>query len=369
MKKFKTDKKQEYFAYRILANEKIINKNPHKNEYNKLFDKLLFLLKPLQSPFFDDLKIWVVLSIKWEFDYLSRYLSNPLRLNKSIRKYIEIVEIYINLAKNNWIENIFVKKKNVNEWSRTNHSFNFMWPRNTKGKFYNSSKKIITPRVGQIIKMLPKNFIKNSIILDSGCGPARYINEFLKHRPKLVYGMDQGKDIIKTNKRKYSKNKKVRFLVGDVSSLNFKNNFFDFVCSSGVLHHSKNKISNSIQEHARVLKKTGYMFVFIVGHGGMQLKMWQFCRDLLEDVKIEYVFNYLKNKISPLRLQGFLDHSYGEYQETKREDFEKILKKYFTIIRRVPGIEGADCTPEIYRKDKYFKTRFGSGDLRYICKK
>ena len=69
------------------------------------------------------------------------------------------------------------------------------------------------------------------------------------------------------------------------------------------------------------------MFVFIVGHGGMQLKMWQFCRDLLEDVKIEYVFNYLKNKISPLRLQGFLDHSYGEYQETKREDFEKNWKK------------------------------------------
>ena len=117
-KKFKTNKYEEYFAYRILDNEKIIKKILTKDNYNKLFDKLLFLLKPLQSPFFDDLKIWIVLQIKWEFDYLSRYLSNPLHLNKSIRKYIEIVEIYINLAKNNWIENIFVKKKNVNEIGR-----------------------------------------------------------------------------------------------------------------------------------------------------------------------------------------------------------------------------------------------------------
>ena len=45
MKKFKTNKKYEYFAYRILTNEKILNKNTNigKNDYNKLFDKLYYL--------------------------------------------------------------------------------------------------------------------------------------------------------------------------------------------------------------------------------------------------------------------------------------------------------------------------------------
>jgi len=30
---------------------------------------------------------------------------------------------------------------------------------------------------------------------------------------------------------------------------------------------------------------------------------------------------------------------------------------------------GADLTPEIYKRDKFYKKRFGEGDLRYICKK
>ena len=144
---------------------------------------------------------------------------------------------------------------------------------------------------------------------------------------------------------------------------------FDLVVSSGVLHHSKNPIPLSIKEHARVIKKNGYFFVFIVGTGGMQLRLWKFCRALLEDVGIEKTYNYLKNKISPLRIQGFLDHSFGEYQETKRKVFEKILKKHFSSIKRVKGILGADCTPELYKKDKFFKNRFGDGDLRYLCKK
>ena len=46
-----------------------------------------------------------------------------------------------------------------------------------------------------------------------------------------------------------------------------------------------------------------------------------------------------------------------------------MLKRYFKSFRRVKGVLGADCTPEIYKKDKYFRKRFGDGDLRYICKK
>jgi hypothetical protein len=64
-----------------------------------------------------------------------------------------------------------------------------------------------------------------------------------------------------------------------------------------------------------------------------------------------------------------LDHSFGEYQETGRGEFEKILKKNFRQIKKIKGITGADCTPELYKKDKFFKKRFGAGDLRYLSKK
>ena len=47
----------------------------------------------------------------------------------------------------------------------------------------------------------------------------------------------------------------------------------------------------------------------------------------------------------------------------------KVLKKNFRSIKRIKGVEGADCTPELYKKDKFFKQRFGTGDLRYLCRK
>ena len=367
MKNFKISTKQEFFAYRILKGDKIYKKSVEK-KYD--FDYLLKILKPFNSEFFKDYKIWLVLIIKWEFDYLCRKLLNPKILDASIKKYTSLTRVIINLASNNWLYETKILKKKVNEWTRTNKSFNFMWPRNTKGKYYNISKKIISPRVKQFVDMMPKNFLLGKKVLDSGCGPARYMFELMRYKPALLVGMDQGKNIISSNKKKFRKNKKMNFVVGDVGKkLKFKNESFDLVVSSGVLHHSKNPIEKSIKEHARVIKKGGYFFVFIVGTNGTQLKMWDFCRNLLEDVDINYVFDYLSTKISPLRLQGFLDHSYGEYQETKRSDFEKMLKRYFRSFRRVKGVLGADCTPEIYKKDKYFRKRFGDGDLRYICKK
>ena len=87
----------------------------------------------------------------------------------------------------------------------------------------------------------------------------------------------------------------------------------------------------------------------------------------MNSVHIKDVFNKLNNSISPLRLQGLLDHSYGEYKTITRKSFEKILKKSFSTIKKVDGIAGADVTPKTFSNDKYFERRFGSGNLRYLC--
>lgn len=64
-----------------------------------------------------------------------------------------------------------------------------------------------------------------------------------------------------------------------------------------------------------------------------------------------------------------LDHCYGEYKQTDRILFEKMLKKNFSKLEKISGINGADVTRETFKNDKFFKTRFGSGNLRYLCKK
>ena len=64
-----------------------------------------------------------------------------------------------------------------------------------------------------------------------------------------------------------------------------------------------------------------------------------------------------------------MPYSYGEYKETPRLTFEKILKYNFSKIKKISGIAGADVTRETFKKDSFFKNRFGSGNLRYLCKK
>lgn len=359
---------KEHLAYRILKNDKIYNKKS-TNSISKNLDELLDLFKKINSPLIKDLKIFVVLNLKWEFDYINRYLLDPSILNNSVNYYKRIIEIYTNLSKDNWIYNR--KKINSGEdiWINTRKSFNFMWPKTTKSKYFNLSLKMVAPRVKQIATALPKNYLKDSVVLDSGCGPARYIKEFLKYNPKKVIGIDSGKKIIIENQKRFKKQKNTHFSFGRFEMLDFQNETFDFVNSAGVIHHAKADIAKTIKEHARVLKKGGYFFVFIVGKGGLQLKIWEFVRRLLNNENINDVYSFLNNKISPLRIQGILDHSFGEYQETERSYFEKVLKKNFRLIKRIKGVEGADCTPELYKKDKFFKQRFGTGDLRYLCRK
>ena len=174
-------KKRELFAYQILKGEKIYqNKNSNLND-------LLLLLKKKNSLFFVEYKIWIVLMLKWEFDYLNQYLQNPSKLKSTVKKFFTITSIFINLSKSNWLNNIEKKKSLLDKWYRTKKAFDFMWNKTTKGRFQKLSEKGIEPRVKQVVKMLPKNFLKNSSILDSGCGTGRYIRMYQKYQPKNIF--------------------------------------------------------------------------------------------------------------------------------------------------------------------------------------
>jgi len=124
-----------------------------------------------------------------------------------------------------------------------------------------------------------------------------------------------------------------------------------------------------LQDHHRVLRRGGTMFIMLIGKGGLELKIWEFLRAFLNDVPLAKMIEIFGKSINPLRLQGIVDHMYGEYQETARETFEEWCKPLFRQIRRIPGVPGLDVTPEIYRDDPYFETRFGSGHLRYLLTK
>ena len=354
----------------ILAYKKI--KKLPKKKIN--FNSLEKLCKKCNDPIFSDLKVYMVLTLKWHFDYLAKTRSNPNKLNLSINFWHNIFSIFELLKKSGWITKESKVNKNLNKsdiWANTRKAFDFMWPKNTKSLFFNSSRVLAKLRLEQIISKISKNknFFKDKTILDSGCGPARYIDVMLQYSPKKIIGIDSGKSIIVDNKKKYKKNKNVFFIQSRFDKIRLKSESIDFLISAGVLHHTKTDMKKLINEHARVVKKGGYFFVFVAGSGGQELALWKFCRRVMTNIDISYSYNLLKDKISPMRIQGFLDHSYGEYKETPRLTFEKILKYNFSKIKKISGIPGADVTRETFKKDSFFKNRFGSGNLRYLCKK
>ena len=176
-------------------------------------------------------------------------------------------------------------------------------------------------RVDQFIKMISKdkNFFKSKRILDAGCGPGRYMESLNRFNPKEIIGIDSGEDIIKANKKRFKKYKNMKFFKSRFDKLFFKSDSIDLIISTGVLHHTKTNLSSMIKDHSRVIKKGGHFFCFIVGSGGQELNLWKFCRSVMSKVNIEDVFEKLNSSISPLRLQGILDHSYGEYKTISRK--------------------------------------------------
>jgi ubiquinone/menaquinone biosynthesis C-methylase UbiE len=358
----------EILAYKKINLDKSFIRNTHSD-----FIPLLKLSRKCKGDLFQDLKVYMVLTIKWHFDYLAKTGLNPSFLNTSINFWYKTFLIFLKFQKYNWIQSNSLVSKNNDVWKNTRKAFNFMWPKNTNKRNFDISKVLAELRIEQILKVFSKkknthkNFFKDKVILDSGCGPGRYIYSLLKFKPKKIIGIDSGKSIIAANRLKFKKHQNVQFLHSRIDKINLESNTVDFVISAGVLHHTNTSIAMSIKEHSRIIKPKGYFFIFIAGSGGQELELWNFCRKTLEDIDISYTFNILNEKISPLRLQGFLDHSYGEYKSTTRIYFEKILKNNFSKVIELKGVNGADVTKYTFPHDNFFKKRFGSGNLRYLC--
>ena len=99
-------------------------------------------------------------------------------------------------------------------------------------------------------------------ILDAGCGEGRNLRYF-EQNGYDIYGIDTNPMAIKMVQMMYKSVPKDNFLQGTVEELPWKDNFFDAIICTAVLHFAPDRIAfyQMIYELIRVLKKKGILFI------------------------------------------------------------------------------------------------------------
>lgn len=109
------------------------------------------------------------------------------------------------------------------------------------------------------------NSIKEDKILDIGCGEGEQLFYLKNKRNNIfLFGVDINEKSIKKAKKKVKELsfKNINFLACNAKKLPFKNNFFDFVLISLVLHENKKEEALLIiNEAERVLKNGGFLIL------------------------------------------------------------------------------------------------------------
>ena len=338
----------------------------------KLIDiekKILSKFKKTKKNYFSTkilINFLIYLNLKTEkLLYLKDY--NP---ENEILREIEYLNKFI--IDFNMFDEFSVKKTNQQNFNlEKNHQslFQKLWLNFN----YNEFKK---ERLGRYIRRIKLNklqkFITNKKVVDFGCGHGSFLMSMTDFKPNECIGIDYGKDSIEyanSMKRRIFPNKKIFFYERSVYKSKLKKNYFDFAIQNGVFHHLKNE-NLAYREVYRVLKPDGFFWVYTDGGGGLRDFVWDLSQKLLQNIDNDIVQNQIRSSgLSTNKEYHLGDGLSARYRHTDLPNLKDRLGKIgFKFVKQLRGGFKTDIDFPYY-KDKYFKKKFGSGDLRILFKK
>ena len=148
----------------------------------------------------------------------------------------------------------------------TEDSFSSKWKKYNKTyhskKWFDGQKKWFLERFGWKTSSNFNKFLKTRTkILDAGTGVGNSAKLFSSNPKADVFAIDASESVIFAYK-KYGKIPNIHFLQADIRKLPFKKNFFDFICSDQVLHHTKDTES-SFKMLTKLLAKNGLISIYV----------------------------------------------------------------------------------------------------------
>ena len=270
-------------------------------------DQLLALSRECGSDLHEEIKPTIAVALKWRFDHLAKTYGSPFEIEGEVEYWKTNVRTLSQLGDLEWFNKRDDAAASGDVWRRTAHGFDLGWTTTTKEERFAASRRTAEERLDQLVEMLGgSKYFKGKTMLDSGCGPGRYIDLIRKFSPKKITGMVQGECLVEVLKERFKGDPLAEVHRGTSEKLTYPDASFDIVFSNGVIHHTPAHLPTMIADQARALMPGGVMFIMLVGKGGLELKFWEFVRGFLYHVSVESMLDRFGPKMSPLVLQRHL---------------------------------------------------------------
>jgi ubiquinone/menaquinone biosynthesis C-methylase UbiE/uncharacterized protein YbaR (Trm112 family) len=152
------------------------------------------------------------------------------------------------------------------DFIKTESAFSSKWKKFNKTyhnkKWYDGQKKWFLERFEwKTLPIFNKFLNSKKFILDAGTGVGNSAHLFSHNKKSQVFAIDASESVIFAYK-KYGNLPNVHFIQTDIRKLPFKKNFFDFICSDQVLHHTKDTQS-SFKYLTKFLQKSGIISIYV----------------------------------------------------------------------------------------------------------
>ena len=201
----------------------------------------------------------------------------------------------------------------------------------SSGRFENIFYKAIYNSNEDFFNFLKLNSI-NSEILDYGCGVGNSIKKVIDYNPKKITGIDISEVSIEKAKKITSSNSLINLFVDNCEKTKFKNNSFDIVYGTGILHHLN--IESCLKEIDRILKPKGkLLFIEPLGTNpliNLYRKLTPKSRSVDEHPLLDEDFNLIQEKFDNVKIKfyDFLTLVFFPFYKSPSDSiFFKILKK------------------------------------------
>jgi ubiquinone/menaquinone biosynthesis C-methylase UbiE len=178
------------------------------------------------------------------------------------------------------------------------------------------------------IDLITQNInIKNSVLVEVGCGRGDFFKIYFENGAKEVLGVDLEDVVSKKIKFDNQYLKKEYFKVGTAQKLPLEDNFADILTFITSFHHIPDtEMENALKECFRVLKPNGKVFILEPAHRKGNDSYFEILEYIENEIEIQKKgFDVIK-KCKNFGLENVVEIK--GYFERNLDDYKKLVDKY-----------------------------------------